>query len=271
MKFFYIILFIALLSNCISTSKNQKYTIITSIAPIASLIQEIGGDTVQTTNLIPIEVDPHTFSLKPSSAIEIAQSDLVIALDDHFDGHFLDIADVTNIIVLNPEEIHHNPHIWLSFTKSIELADKITKILIQKLPKNKILYQKNNQLFKDNIRKLYKEQLNKNNHHIAIIQQHPVWNYMAKELGIPIVGVLEENEGVQVSAQKITNLINVIKTSRNKIILIGDAFNSSENSLKVLVKETGVDMKIFNPLLSQKGSTKIEDILKEYGNKLIQN
>jgi len=270
----YLIILI-MITNCTDKINKSKYTIVTSIAPIATLIQEIAGDTITVTNLIPINTDPHTFNLKPSTALHIVNADLVIALDNHFDENLLKITENTNLILLynTNDYLHDNPHIWLSFTKSIDLADKITSVLINRLPKNQELYQSNLLIFKDNISNLYNQQIieyNRQTNKIAIIQQHNVWNYMAEELNIPILGVLEEFEGAQISTKKITYLITIIKNSTNEIKLIGDSFNTT-SVLNTISQETHTGILTFNSLITKNKSSKIYDILREYSDLLIQN
>jgi len=70
----------------------KKIQIMTSIVPLASIANDIGGDKVVANSIVPAGVSPHGFDLKPNDIIAIQKSDLVVYLDlDHIDG-FLDKA-----------------------------------------------------------------------------------------------------------------------------------------------------------------------------------
>jgi zinc transport system substrate-binding protein len=70
----------------------NKIKIETSIIPLASLTNYIGGDFVKVNSIVPAWVSPHGYDLKPEQMIEIEKSELIIYLNlDHIDA-FLDKA-----------------------------------------------------------------------------------------------------------------------------------------------------------------------------------
>ena len=87
-------------TTTIPQEENNKLNVVTSVAPILYIVQNIGGDKINLIGLVPEGVNSHTFQLIPSDAIKINAADLVI-----IDGLNLE-ADVEktteNAIAKNP-------------------------------------------------------------------------------------------------------------------------------------------------------------------------
>ena len=252
-------------STCGTQKTSQKPMIVTGLVPIASLIRIITGDEYDVRSIIPNNTDPHYFNLKPSDAMILAKANTIIALDDHFDGKILTTADNTKKMYLlngdsdNYSDEHHghdhtsNPHLWISYEHLEDLSQEITEILIAEFPENKTVFQNNNKIFINDlnesytqIKKLHKE----SNRQIFVVQRHKVWDYLLEELGVKLIATVYEYEGEQVSVKKMVAIIDKINQIPNKsqIILIEDAFTEPSTVLTAISKETGVQIKTFNPM-----------------------
>jgi len=252
-------------STCEEQKTSQKTMIVTGLAPIASLIRTIAGDEYEVRSIIPNNTDPHYFSLKPSDAMILAKANTIIALDDHFDGKILSTADNTKKMnLLNTDADNYsnehsghdhqiNPHLWISYEHLADLSQKITEILITNFPENKIVFQKNNEMFTKNLQESYQQikQLYKDNDkQMFVVQRHRVWDYLLEELKINLIATVYEYEGEQISVKKMVTIIDKINQipNKNQIILIEDAFTEPSTVLKAIAKETGVQIKTFNPM-----------------------
>ncbi|HEY9486674.1 MAG TPA: metal ABC transporter substrate-binding protein, partial [Nitrososphaeraceae archaeon] len=58
--------------------QEDKLNVVTSVAPITNIVQNIGGDKINLVGLVPEGVNSHTFELIPSDTIKINDADLVI-------------------------------------------------------------------------------------------------------------------------------------------------------------------------------------------------
>ncbi|MGL4563267.1 MAG: metal ABC transporter substrate-binding protein [Brevinema sp.] len=269
MRLVFVLYLFFVFSSCSKSLVYNKYNIVTGIKPIAELISEIGGSHIQVSSIIPINIDPHTFNLKVSDGLKVAKADMVMVLHPHIDGVLLSIQDNTNKIVLSEQKdedlnhLHHhdpNPHLWLSFKNSQDIAAKITKILSDTLPEKKEIFQKNYQSFLDRMTRVYQEYNNKN-YSIIILQRHPAWDYMFEELGIKQLPLLEEFANQQVSFKKTADLINLIKDQHKQVLLIDDAFSSPSSVFKEITKETSAKIVILNPMEGSNKQSSIIDIL----------
>ncbi|MGL4561636.1 MAG: metal ABC transporter substrate-binding protein [Brevinema sp.] len=269
MRLVFVLYLFFVVSSCSKSLVYNKYNIVTGIRPIAELIAEIGGSHVEVSSIIPINIDPHTFNLKVSDGLKVAKADMVMVLHPHIDGVLLSIQDNTNKIVLSEQKdedlnhLHHhdiNPHLWLSFKKSQDIAEKITKILSDTLPEKKEIFQKNYQSFIDRMTRVYQEYNNKN-YSIIVLQRHPAWDYMFEELDIKQLPLLEEFANQQVSFKKTADLINLIKDQYQQVLLVDDAFSPSSSVFKEITKETSAKIVILNPMEGSNKQSSIVDIL----------
>ena len=281
-------LLLIFMSTCGEQKTSQKPIIVTGLTPIASLIRVIVGDEYEVLAIIPNNTDPHYFNLKPSDAIILAKANTIIALDDHFDGKILTTADNTKKMYLlngdtdNYSDDHRghdhtsNPHLWLSYEHLGDLSQKITEILITEFPENEIIFQNNNKEFNDSLQKSYTQIKNlytDSDEQIFVVQRHRVWDYLLEELEINLIATVYEYEGEQVSVKKMVTIIDKINQIPNKdqIILIEDAFTEASTVLKAISKETGVQIKTFNPMGIPESTNKNPiDLLNFYSKILVK-
>src|SRR4051812_4789943 len=65
-------------SDPATSSDDGRLRIVTTVAPITSIVASIGGDRVRVTGLVPEGQNSHTFEPPPSAAEVISRADLVI-------------------------------------------------------------------------------------------------------------------------------------------------------------------------------------------------
>ena len=157
----------ALDQDNISQQIADKLNVVTSVAPITNIVQNIGGNKINLIGLVPEGVNSHTFEIIPSDIIKINDADLII-----IDGLNLE-ADVEktaeNAISKNPNNIQllklgdntiskgdwifdfsfpkdkgdPNPHLWLNVEYAIKFANLTRDKLIEMDPSNSQYYIEN--------------------------------------------------------------------------------------------------------------------------------
>src|SRR5215475_11264417 len=140
--------------------------VVTSVAPIANIIKNVGGDKIRLTQLIPDGVDSHTFELTPSGAVKVQNADLVIINGLHLESGMEKISNASrahnpnqqllkladNTINKNKwiydfsfpkENGDPNPHLWLNVANAMNYATLTKNKLIQMDPANAAYYKTN--------------------------------------------------------------------------------------------------------------------------------
>ena len=77
--------------------------VITTIQPINSLVSAVIGNTGKTTSLIPAEISPHEFKLKPSDAKKMQEGNIIFYISKHLESDVVKVFDnlPKNIKIIN--------------------------------------------------------------------------------------------------------------------------------------------------------------------------
>jgi anchored repeat ABC transporter substrate-binding protein len=103
----------ALLAGCSGlepASSDAELTVSTTTAIIADLVEQVGGDRVDVTSIVPRNGDPHSYEPSPGDAAKVTEADVVFS-----NGLLLEEPGITKMI-------HNNAP---KSTPKIEIADKL--------------------------------------------------------------------------------------------------------------------------------------------------
>ncbi|MCG9598145.1 zinc ABC transporter substrate-binding protein ZnuA [Vibrio sp. Isolate25] len=144
--------------------------ILTSIKPIQMITYEITQGVSEPELLLDSNTSPHDYALKPSDVKRIRKADLVIwfghdlepFLSKVLEGrkNVLMVSEIEGLALREFDGSHHDhdghnhgshdPHFWLGYEQSIQVAEAISEKLGELDPKNKETYQANYQAFLNN-------------------------------------------------------------------------------------------------------------------------
>lgn len=97
----------------------DKQALMTSIYPLALLINSAWPNDVEAVHLVPANQSPHDFSLKPSHRRALDQTPFVLWLGPGLEPYLKRVlSSKQNHLALLPKSDHHDdPHIWLAPNK----------------------------------------------------------------------------------------------------------------------------------------------------------
>lgn len=119
MGFFLIfILFSGCLIETSEEEENEKINVIASFYPLYEFTSEVGGDKVNVDVLIPPNVEPHEYELKPSDMVKILESDLFIYngagmepwVHNIIEHNEINVLDASKGVKLLESECNHEHH-----------------------------------------------------------------------------------------------------------------------------------------------------------------
>ncbi|HOJ50413.1 MAG TPA: metal ABC transporter substrate-binding protein [Spirochaetota bacterium] len=237
-KKYAIIVLILLISIFIITCKNEnrQYDIITSIIPIKLIINEITGNSVDSYPIVKEEPHHYTPTLDDIKIITESKLYFLIGAPNLEAEIIIDsivkdkkvnkinlFSNLKPIRIDNSENI--NPHLWLSFENSIIIAESISLELIKLYPEKKEIielnlekFKKEINLIKNNILQVVTELKNYN-----IIQIHPAWDYIFKEIGVDVI-TLSTGEIHSISIKDIENLKKYFDKNKKTVIISSAEF-----------------------------------------------
>ena len=144
-----------------ATPPTNKLRVVATFYPLAFLSQEIGGENVQVTQLVPSNTEIHAWSPSASDITSTEQADIIVyngaGLDHWMEDEILpalsqaetrvvvETSEGLPLLLGNPEENEHehdlyDPHTWVSPYMAKLQAEKIYEALVQQDPTHESYY-----------------------------------------------------------------------------------------------------------------------------------
>ena len=245
--------------------QEDKLNVVTSVAPITNIVQNIGGDKINLVGLVPEGVNSHTFELIPSDTIKINDADLVIIDGLNLEANIEKIAE--NVISKNPsirllklgdntiskkewvfdfsfpkEKGDPNPHLWLNVEYAIKFANLTRDKLIEMDPTNSQYYIKNSNKYTKLLNQL-DEGIKKSIETIPaenrkLLTYHDSWAYFAPRYGMEVIGAVQASDFSDPSPKDIAGLIDQVRSEKIPAIFASEVFPT--NIVDQIAKEGNV-------------------------------
>jgi ABC-type Zn uptake system ZnuABC Zn-binding protein ZnuA len=252
-------------TDSLGKDNTTKLNVVSSVAPITNLIQNIGGDKINLIGLIPEGVNSHTFELVPSDAIKIHDANLVIidglnleadvertantALEKDSKIQLLKLGDNTISkddwifdFSFPKEKGDPNPHLWLNVDYAMKFANLTRDKLIEMDPSNANYYTENSKKYNDLLRQL-DDGIKKSIETIPeenrkLLTYHDSWAYFAPRYGMTVIGAIQPSDFGEPSARDVANLINQVREVKVPAIFASEVFPT--NIIDQIAKEGNI-------------------------------
>ena len=243
-------------------SHAQKNILVT-IPPEKYFVEQIAGNLVNVSSIIPAGIDPHTYEPKPSDLMKLKKADLFIAVGTlEFERKWLpkfkkmfpglrfislfegiSLTNLKNKDLMAPEGF--DPHIWLSPPLVVLESRVIYDNLCKLLKEQKTLEQKykawiNRLITLDNIL-MHKLSNYKGN---IFLSYHPAWRYFAKSYGLVQLSI--EIDGKKPGPRRLAAIASKIKLNQISTIFVHTS--SPPLVAKKLATTMKLEIEIINPL-----------------------
>jgi ABC-type Zn uptake system ZnuABC Zn-binding protein ZnuA len=228
--------------------------VVTTTTVFADIVQNVGGNRVAATSIIPAGVGPEDYEPKPDDARKLSDARLVVSNGVGLDS-FLDrllasgTGGKTPLLVLGDGipvisvDGQPNPHFWLdpSLVKQYYVP-KIAAKLSELDPAGKATYDANAAAYSATLDSLDAELKAK----IATIPQanrklvtfHDAFPYFAHHFGFELVGVILPNVGQEPTASELAALVAKVKAAGVKAVFSEAQF--SPKLSQTLAQEAGI-------------------------------
>jgi len=256
----------ALDQDNISQQMVDKLNVVTSVAPITNIVQNIGGNKINLIGLVPEGINSHTFEMIPSDIIKINDADLIILDGLNLEADIEQTAE--NIICKNPNNIEllklgdntiskgnwifdfsfpkdkgdPNPHLWLNVEYAIKFANLTRDKLIEMDPSNSQYYIENSNKYTKLLKQL-DEGIKKSVDTIPVenrklLTYHDSWAYFAPRYGMEVIGAIQASDFSDPSPKDIADLINQVRIEQIPAIFASEVFPT--NIIDQIAKEGNV-------------------------------
>lgn len=216
--------------------ESGKLKVVTTVSPITSIVENIGGDRIQLEGVVPEGVNSHIFEPQPSLARVMSEADLIIANGLFLEEPTLQLAeankkDETPILLLGDRSIspdqwqfdfsfpesqgHPNPHLWPDPALGLKYAELAEQQLAALDPDNADYYAANLQAFRERITSMdaaIREsvatipQQNR-----KLVTYHDSWAYFALSYGLEVIGAVQPSDFADPSPGEVADIIDQVK------------------------------------------------------------
>ena len=225
--------------------------VVTTVAPITSMVENIGGDKIRLTGIIPEGINSHTFEPVPSDVKILAEADLLIVNGLELEEPTLKLAKANMkqgsvLLRLGDQTIaekdyiydfsfpkshgHPNPHLWLNPQHVIRYAALIRDELIRIDPDNKSTYEQNAAAYLEKLAALDRavEEAAKTvpESNRRLLTYHDSWPYFAWRYGFEIIGAVQPSDFSDPSPREVKRLIDQIRKEKVPAVFGSEVFPS---------------------------------------------
>ncbi|MFC1914586.1 metal ABC transporter solute-binding protein, Zn/Mn family [Chloroflexota bacterium] len=248
---------------------SEKIDVVVTILPQAEFVENVGGEMVDVTVMVPPGASPHTYEPAPSQIAALARAKMYAKVGSGIDFELVwmdklvaankkmlvvdcsEGVSLQEMVGMHEVEGGHNhgaldPHIWMSPRNAEIMVRNICNGLVQVDPDNREYYEQNRDAYLDKLTELDCDIRNglagiKNR---SFMVYHPSFGYFAREYNLDMIPI--EEGGKEPTAADIANLIEYAKEHKIKVIFASPQFNPQ--SARVIADEIGGRVVFIDPL-----------------------
>jgi len=239
-----------------------RLRVVSTVAPIANLVYNVGGNRIDLVQLIPDGVDSHTFEPRPSDARVIAEADLFVLNGLDLEAPTLRMIQANakpgaQVLLLADNTItreewifdrsfpasrgHPNPHLWLNVAYARRYAELIRDKLVEMDPANADYYQSNAAQLIARLDQLDQaimaavQTVPPQNR--RLLTYHDSWAYWAPRYGFQVIGAIQPSDFAEPRPRDVAAIIDQVRRERLPAIFGSEVYPS--RVLEAIGRETG--------------------------------
>jgi ABC-type Zn uptake system ZnuABC Zn-binding protein ZnuA len=234
---------------------------VTTVAPITSIVANIGGDVVQIRGLVPEGTNSHTFEPPPSAAATLAGADIVfvngLQLEDPTKELAENVREGAEIVALGEETItpdeyiydfsfpeeggKPNPHLWTDPPMAKRYAEVVADALAAADPDHAALFTDNYGMFAAKVDALDAAMKQATAtlppERRELLTYHDAYAYFAEHYGWTVIGAIQPSDFADPTPRDVAALINQVRDEHVPAIFGSEVFPSPV--LEQIGRETG--------------------------------
>ena len=235
-----------------AAAEDGRLTIVTTVAPITSIVAGVAGDRARIEGLVPEGTNSHTFDPPPSAAAVLSEADVVFINGLQLEEPTKELAEAnmptgatlveigTEVLPESEyiydfsfpkEEGKPNPHLWTDPTWAIRYAEVVRDTLGEADPENATYYAENCTAFATKATEL-SEALRADQATIPegqreLLTYHDAYAYFAKTYGWTVIGAIQPENFEDPTPREVAGLIDQIKAEQVPVIFGSEVFPSA--------------------------------------------
>ena len=208
-------------------STRAQVRAVTSLTVFENFVQEIGGDRLEVSALLPFGADPHTYEPTPQDVRRVTEAHLAFANGFDLEPGILNVIEpnlpnAASLIELAQTAAaagatlrETDPHLWLSVDNAREYVRIIRDALTETDPEGAAKYEQNYQGYLtrlDELDKYVQDRLSAlPPERRKLVTTHDAFGYLADYIGFEVAAVVSVSPGQEPSAADIAALVQTIE------------------------------------------------------------
>ncbi len=243
-------------------ASEDALSVVTTVAPLTSIVANIGGDRVKVTGVVPEGTNSHTFEPPPQVSKVMAQSDVVFVNGLRLEEPTFELAEQNTpddaVIVKLGDEVlpaedylfdfsfpqedgKPNPHLWTDPTYAMRYAEVVKDTLVEQDTRNAAYYEDNHEAFVAKATAL-SDALKADSATIPagkkqLLTYHDAYAYFAKTYGWEVIGAVQPSNFEDPQPKEIARIIDQVRERDVPVIFGSEVFPSKV--LEQIAAETG--------------------------------
>jgi manganese/iron transport system substrate-binding protein len=245
-------------------AEGARMKIVTTVAPITSLAENIVGTAADVEGIVPEGVSSHEYEPPPSIAGLLADADIIFVNGLQLEEPTFELAeankqDETEVVSLGdltiteadykfdfsfPEEDGiPNPHLWPNPLHASKYAETIHEKMVERDPANKDTYDANYAILDARLDDLHEAMLVATKTvpeaNRKLVTYHDSWAYWAPVYGFTVIGAVQPSDFAEPSAREIASIIDQVRDENIPAIFGSEVYPS--DVLAQIAGETGAE------------------------------
>ena len=235
--------------------------VVTTVAPITSIVSQIGGNRISLHGVVPEGTNSHTYEPPPTVGKLLSRADLVFVNGLKLEDPTAELASSnarkgTQVVALGTKSLPEsdyiydfsfpkkdgkpNPHLWTDPLFAIRYADESAAALTARDPAGAAYYEANRVAFDARATAL-SDALKADTATITgpkeLLTYHDAYAYFGRDYGYTILGAVQPSNFEDPTPKEIARLIDQVRAEKVPVIFGSEVFPSKV--LKQIGKETG--------------------------------
>jgi ABC-type Zn uptake system ZnuABC Zn-binding protein ZnuA len=241
---------------------NGRLSVATTVAPISSMIRNVGGDRINLRGIVPDGTNSHTFEPAPTDAAILAAADVIFVNGLGLELPTMELAaanlkEGAEIVSLGEQTVSEeewvfdfsfpeenglpNPHLWTNVAHAMTYAELAATTLSERDPANA-------EYFAENLAR-YLVLLTELDEGIMaavatippenrkLLTYHDSWAYFAPRYGLTVIGAVQPSDFSEPSPREVAELITQIREQDVPAVFGSEVFPSG--ILEQIASEAG--------------------------------